>query len=276
VTSPRSAVLAGILATLIALVTACAAPAAAPASGTLGGRYIVSTGTGALAVATALTKAYSTKHPAVTFTFDDPGSTAIGTQQVADGTAALAFSSRDLAPDEQHGLAIVAVGLSGTAVIVNPANPVRGLSKDQLKAIFSGSVTDWSVVGGTAGPIHVVARDVGKATRLAFDDYVFGGAGHYTPAAAIVPDIDTMVRAVAADRGAIGMATLDARTAGETSIRPIAVDGVAATKENLANGTYRIRRPLLLIFNDRSAAPAIRDFVDFVRGPEGQAITSTF
>src|SRR5438309_41232 len=129
--TPSSATRAGIIAVLIALEAACGGPATAPA----GGRYVVSTGTGALAVATALTTAYTARHPGVTFTFDDPGSTAIGTQQVADGTAALAFSSRDLAAEEQHGLAIVPVGLSGTAVIVNPANPVRGLSKDQLRDI---------------------------------------------------------------------------------------------------------------------------------------------
>jgi phosphate transport system substrate-binding protein len=262
--------------------TACASqPVAKPipsatATQSLAGRYIVSTGTGALAVATALTKAYSAAHPEVTFVFIDPGSVAISTQQVADGTADLAFSSRDLAPAEQHGLTQLPVGLSGTAVIVNPANPVTGLSKDQLQMIFSGTTRDWSAVGGAGGHIDVITREASKATRVTFDEYVFGSAPPpYANDAKLVSDIDTMLKTVRADPAAIGVATLDARTIGDPSVRVLAVDGVAATKDNLANRTYRMRRPLLLIYPEH-ARPAVRGFVDFVRSPDGQAITATF
>jgi phosphate transport system substrate-binding protein len=85
-----------------------------------------------------------------------------------------------------------------------------------------------------------------------------------------------MVKTVGADPSAIGIATLDARTLGDSRVRLLAVDGVAATKDNLANGTYRIRRPLLLVYSEGTARPAVRGFVEFVRSPEGQAITATF
>jgi phosphate transport system substrate-binding protein len=57
-----------------------------------------------------------------------------------------------LSPSAEH-----VVGLDGIAVIVNAANPVPALSIAQLKDIFTGRVTAWNAVGGSSGPIHVLA-----------------------------------------------------------------------------------------------------------------------
>ena len=38
-----------------------------------------------------------------------------------------------------HGAA-----MDGIAVVVNKENPVNGLSSEQIKNIFTGSVTDWA------------------------------------------------------------------------------------------------------------------------------------
>jgi phosphate transport system substrate-binding protein len=47
------------------------------------------------------------------------------------------------------------IGTSNLLVLLNKANKVKQLSKEQLKAIFTGKVTNWRDVGGVDGPITV-------------------------------------------------------------------------------------------------------------------------
>jgi phosphate transport system substrate-binding protein len=64
------------------------------------------------------------------------------------------------------------VGLDGIVVVVSPQNPVAKLSLQHLQGIFSGTVSDWSQVGGTPGKINVYARDSKSGTFDTFKTLV--------------------------------------------------------------------------------------------------------
>ncbi len=66
------------------------------------------------------------------------------------------------------------LALDGLAVILNPSNPVRTLSKAQIAGIFTGAVKDWSEVGGTPGPITRYRRDDKSGTWDTFKATVLG------------------------------------------------------------------------------------------------------
>ena len=51
---------------------------------------------------------------------------------------------------------------------VNKDSKVEDLTVDQLKQMFTGEITNWSEVGGDDGPIVLVGREAGSATRDAF------------------------------------------------------------------------------------------------------------
>jgi len=103
---------------------------------------------------------------------------------LASGRAVIGMASRALNAAEllqltQEGLGDMrspenehVVGLDGIIVIVSPRNPVAKLSLQQLQAIFSGAVSDWSQVGGTPGPINVYARDAKSGTFDTFKTLV--------------------------------------------------------------------------------------------------------
>ena len=50
----------------------------------------------------------------------------------------------------------------------------NGITKDQVKEVFAGNITNWSEVGGPDEDIHVVAREEGSGTRAAFEEMVMG------------------------------------------------------------------------------------------------------
>src|SRR5471030_2453379 len=106
-----------------------------------------------------LAEAFKAQHPDVTFDIAAEGSTT-GIAAIIDGTAQIGMSSRRAKPAEVGAASGKGVNMKptivaydGIAVILNSANPIKGLTKKQVEQIFTGDVTDWSAVGGNAGKI---------------------------------------------------------------------------------------------------------------------------
>ena len=239
----------------------------------LAGQYIVNGGGGALDNVKALADAFKLQHTGITWQgLADIGSNA-GVNLVISGETDLGYISRDLLDTEKGKVEAVAIGSSGTAVAVAASNPVKSLTKDQVAKIFTGAITDWKDVGGTPGKIRILIRESGASTRSAFEAYFFDGKKPaYATNAVEVTTYDETVKAINSFKESIGMVTMNAATFANTSIAFATVDGVAPSRDNLNSGKYQVRRPLYLVYDPTKAKPAIKAFVDFVKGPEGQKI----
>jgi ABC-type phosphate transport system substrate-binding protein len=71
------------------------------------------------------------------------------------------------------------------------------------------------------------------------------------------------------------MATTSDTTLADPSVRFLVIDGVAPSRDTLRSGEYGLRRPLFITYQSTGLQPAARALLDFVRGPEGQALTAT-
>lgn len=70
-----------------------------------------------------------------------------GITSAKEGTCDIGMASRDLDETESaEGLEATAIAMDGIVVIVNNANDVNDLTKDQINNIFRGNITDWSEV----------------------------------------------------------------------------------------------------------------------------------
>lgn len=259
-------------------VVSCGAGASPLTRGLGGGRFLLSTGGGAQAQVTALTKRFTELHPGLNWLIENVGSDA-GVGLVVSQHSDLGAISRDLTPAERGTVGLEPLGIVGTAVAVNPDNPLKGMTLTEVRKVFSGEVTNWSQLGGPDLAIRVFLRDTTAATRQSFDDFVFAGIKPvYTATAAIVGSNAEMATSVRSFAGAIGMATLKQATVDDPKLRLLAIDGVPATMAALNDGSYKIRRPLYLVYpNDPSKMkPDVKLFLDFVRSPEGQKILAGF
>jgi phosphate transport system substrate-binding protein len=239
----------------------------------LSGQYIVNGGGGALDNVKALADAFKTMHTGITWQgLADIGSPA-GVNLVVTGEIDLGYISRDLTDAEKGKVEAVSIGSSGTAVAVAASNPVKSLTKDQVAKIFTGAITDWKDVGGTPGKIRILIRESGASTRSAFETYFFDGKkATYATNAVEVTTYDETVKAINSFKESIGMVTMNTSTYTNSSIAFATIDGVAASRDNLNTGKYQVRRPLYLVYDPIKAKPAIKAFIDFVKGPEGQKI----
>src|SRR5207248_267203 len=106
-----------------------------------------------------LAEQFKSQHSGTTFDIAAEGS-ATGFAALIDKTAAIGMASRPAKPEEiatgkARGVDMkeTIIAYDGIAVIVNTANPIKGLTKKQVEQIFTGDITDWSAVGGSGGKV---------------------------------------------------------------------------------------------------------------------------
>jgi phosphate transport system substrate-binding protein len=266
---------AGIAVALLML-AACGAPTpAAPTPAPLTGTYSASGGGGALPAVQALTARFRELNPGVTWIVSESGSNS-AIKLVVSNTIDVGFVSRALTDAEKTQVTGISIGFSGTAVVVNSANPVTNLSKEQIRQIYAGEVTSWSELGGIEPTIRAYIREPNAATRQTFEAFVFGASvPTYGKNVIQQTEVEAMLTAVNSFHGAIGIASTGSRTASDKRVKMLNIDGVAPTQENIANGAYKIVRPLAVIYsNTAEMKPAVRAFFDFVTSAEGQRIAA--
>jgi len=229
---------------------------------------IVAGSTSVQPFAEVLAEEYMILHPDVTIDIQGGGSAA-GIMAAQSGTADIGMSSRDL-KDEEKSLWYVEIARDGLAIIVHPSNPIRNLTLDQIRDIYAATISDWSQLGGPKSKIHVITREDGSGTRAAFESLVMRKA-EITPRA-IVQDSNGAVRQlVGDDPNAIGFISLG--LVNET-VKALELGGVAATRENVINGSYGLSRPFLFIARDQPTGQT-KQFIDFTLSTEGQKILAT-
>jgi phosphate transport system substrate-binding protein len=204
-------------------------------------------------------------HPGLSINVQGGGSTA-GIRAAETGAAQIGMSSRHL-KDSEEALHQVTIALDGIAIIVNAANPLAGLTRAQVAAIFAGEVGRWSAVGGPDRQIHFVTREEGSGTRGAFEEMVMGKRA--IAPRALVQDSNGAVREiVASDPDALGYISLGLV---DRRVRALAVDGVTPTHDTIMARRYAVVRPFLFLTREEPSGPA-RAFIDFVTGAQGQRL----
>lgn len=241
----------------------------------IAGAYVIKGGGGAIDSVRALTTAFTKVHTTVVWQgFDDVGSPA-AVKLTIDGQVDIGYISRDLSSTEKGTVESIPIGAAGTGVGINATNSVKGLTKDQVAKIFTGQISDWKDVGGTPGKIRVLLREPEASTRAAFETYFFGSTKPaYAKDAIEVFQIDETLKAIGSFKDSIGMMTMNAQSFSSADMRLLSIDGISATRETLSNGTYPIRRPLYLVYHTdpTKLKPAIKSFIDWVKGVDGQKI----
>ena len=170
-------------------------------------------------------------------------------------------------------LVAVPIAWDGIAVVVDFTNPVKEVTSQQVAAIFSGTVTRWSVLGGNDNRIELIDRPPNQHIRGTFET-VLGIAGRIPASAQVRRSDQRAISSVAGNGSAVTYASLgvalDAVTYG-VGVALLTIDRVEPAKETVKDGRYRLRRPVLLL-RKKEPLPAGDAFADFALSKEGQDI----
>jgi len=194
------------------------------------------------------------------------GGSSAGIQASISGTVDIGMSSRRLKADEKV-LKEILICYDGIAIIVHPKNPLRDISLDQIKKIYSGHIRNWKELGWIDRDIDAVSREEGSGTRGAFEELVMGK--EFIDDAIMVQDSNGSVReVVATDPYAIGYVSLGMI---DRNVKALMIDGTIPTVQNIKQNKYKMVRPFLYLMPGEPAGVA-KVFIDFVLSREGQNI----
>lgn len=255
-----------------------AAEAEAPAAESLSGTLTLAGSTTVQPLAEKAGEAFMDVNPDVTIEVQGGGSS-VGITAAADGTADIGNISREVKKEELEAnpeFQVFTVAKDGIAIVVNPDVKLENLTKEQVRDIFSGKITNFKEVGGPDAPITVASREEGSGTRGAFQELVMqhkDASGNKVEdeivATAILQNSNGALRTTIAETpnsiAYLSFGYLD------DSIVTVNIEGIEATVENVLNSTYPISRPLNMITNG-DPNPLAKAFIDFLFSDEGQAI----
>jgi phosphate transport system substrate-binding protein len=190
----------------------------------------------------------------------------INPKETTDFTAR--FNTNPQQPGNEHVLA-----LDGVAVIVNPQNPVKQLSLDQIARIFAGQITNWQDVGGANQPINVYRRDDKSGTTDTFKSLVLAGPNlSFSTSAKMFESSETVSSDVTSDPagiGYIGLPYINKNT-------PLAISSTCGitsspSRFTVKTETYPLTRRLYLYTVGVPNDPVARDIVDYALSDQAQA-----
>jgi len=189
---------------------------------------------------------------------------------VSQGNADLGMVSRYLKNSEKTVVINeIQIAWDALAVIVNPQNPVIGLTKDQVIQMYQGSIKKWIEVGGADKWIHLISREEGSGTQEAFRELF--EIHEIFPGAQTADGNGSVIAGVAGKINAIGYISLGFV---QEQVKSIKIDGIVASRENTINGSYTLKRPYCLILRNEVCDDSIKELITFILSEEGQGIVS--
>jgi len=164
----------------------------------------------------------------------NPGSH-IAIAQLIDNKLSLAQSALPLSDSEidraiklGFKLQQVPIGITGIVFYTNLGLNIPGLSLDQIQAIYTGKIQNWSQVGGPNLPITPIAFDPTNSSTINILLSNVGGVNSMSPKLLAVRDWTASIRLTSQTPGAISFGSMSS-VKGQQTIRPIPIAKVNST-----------------------------------------------
>ena len=243
------------------------------------GQIVMDGSTTVLPFAQAAAEQFAKQNPGVKFSVSGTG-TGNGFKSLADGSAQIANASRFIKDSEIKSCmdkkvypVPFAVALDCLVPVVHPSNKVKSLTREQLKDIYSGKITNWKQVGGSETPIVVVGRDTSSGTYGTWQEMIMdkGDKTRVTPKAQVTSSSGAMMTSVSQNKNAIGYEGMGYVS---KSVKAIAVDGISGSASAARSGKYPLAR-YLYMFTKGWPEGEVLDFITFMQSNAGQKIVNS-
>ena len=208
------------------------------------------------------------------------GGSGVGIVDVAEGRSDIAMSSREIKLEERQRYETPTVrfieqpvGFDAICLVVSPDvydSGVTALTKDEVKQIYAGDITNWEELGGPNTEIFVIGRRAGSGTRDTFNEIIMGSKEAETPAISYDAGESSEVKfSTQRSDNAIGYMGYSFVMTGDTKV--ISLDGIQPSIESIKSGAYPLARKLYFITLGE-ASPGAKAFIDYILSPVGQKI----
>ena len=236
-------------------------------------------------LALAWAEAYQEGHPEVNISVTGGGS-GTGIAALQNSTADIANASRKMKEEEEADLRAkglepsqYVVARDAIAVIVNPNNPVKELSLQQVSDIYSGKINNWKEVGGEDLAIVRLSRETNSGTHVYFLERVLRlgekeNKTLFSTYTLLLPSSVGIISEVRDNPNAIGYDGLGYVT-DEVKMVALAENHggpfVLPSAETVNQDLYPVARDLYM-YTAGEVSPEVKGYLECIQSPAAQAI----
>jgi phosphate transport system substrate-binding protein len=222
---------------------------------------------------------FNKQNPDIKVTLEGAGSST-GIAALFNGTTDIANSSRWFKDSEVQKMfemkkwfAPVLVAWDGIAIVVHKDLPVKNLTIQQIKDIYTGKITRWNQIDPNLPARDIVAfsRNTASGTFEVFKEKVLGDE-KMSPRVRMLESSMAELETVAKTPYSIayfGVGYVD------QSVKVVSVNGVMPTKQNILSAKYPLSRPLFIFIDVTKGwleEGPVAEFLRFVMSKKGQEL----
>ena len=192
---------------------------------------------------------------------------------LANGTAQIGMSSRKAKSDEITFCKTKGIFLKShtacydmMAVIVNKNNPIANLTKAQVAKLFTGSIKDWSEVGGRPGAISAYTRNTSSGTYKDWQKLAMGGRDYGANCQKMAGN-EQIAEEVSKNPNGVGY--VGHGYINKPGIKVVTIDGMAPEVANVK--TFPYSRPCFYYAPDKPTEAAAK-FLEFALSKQGEEV----
>ncbi|MDR1163159.1 MAG: substrate-binding domain-containing protein [Candidatus Accumulibacter sp.] len=191
--------------------------------------------------------------------------------------AELSEEQKKMAEEKGVKLKYTPLGKEAFVFFVNAKNPVDDLSREQIRAVYSGKITRWDDLGGR-GAIRAFQRNENSGSQSAFLRVMRGAPLTKPPTVERNGSMGGIIDVVADYKNhenAIGFSFryFTNVMVRNDQIKLLKIDGVAPTVENIRNGSYPLAAPYYAITREDTKNPNVPKMLKWFVSEQGQALT---
>ncbi|MCR3922996.1 MAG: substrate-binding domain-containing protein [Firmicutes bacterium] len=188
-------------------------------------------------------------------------------------------SEEELTLAKQKGVQLETIPIVSEAFVflTHLDNLVKGLTLEEVRQIYAGTITNWSEVGGADVPIVAYQRPLNSGSQTGFLDLVMKDLPLTDPPTELViGDMGALIDAVAAYENvpdALGYSYyyFAVDMWGNENVRLLEIDGVYPTPETISSGLYPIKTAYYAVIRDDEAEDSsVRAMIDWILSEDGQ------
>ena len=238
-------------------------------------------------LALAWAEQYQQLHPEIRISVTGGGS-GTGIAALINGTVDIANASREIKEEEiqdavENGIDPVeyVIARDAIAVIVNPDNPINQLTLQQVSAIYSGEIDNWSELGGEDRPIVRLSRETNSGTHVYFLETVLRLGDEenttlFSTDTLLLPSSEGIIAEVSDNPNAIGYDGLGYVT---PDVKVLAIAKTASSQyiypsgDTVNSNEYPIARDLYM-YTESNPDDTLLAYLKWILSPEAQDIVT--
>ena len=192
-------------------------------------------------------------------------------------------SDEDYESASQAGveLEVIPIAKDGLVFLVNTANSVDGLTRQEIQDVYTGKVTNWSQVGGKDGVILPYQREIRSGSQTMFLQLAMKGVHPVqAPPHLVSESMVSLVDAISGyynSESALGYSVFyyTQQMYPKENVKLLAIDGIAPTLESISNESYPYWDYIYAVVRaDEPADSPARQLIAWLLGDEGQKVAS--